>query len=181
MKTPTLFICLLLLSSLSMGQAKYGTKTGAILFEASVASFEEVKAQNENVSAVLNTSNGEFAALALVKGFRFKVALMEEHFNENYMESSQFPKAVVKGSLKDFEMSKLTEGVSEFMLKGTITIHGITKPLETLVQIKKIENTLVLETEFILKPEYFEIEIPKIVSNKVAKEVFVTATFSLSN
>ena len=52
-----------------------------IIFEASVPSFEEVKATNLNVSAVLNTNTGEFAALALVKGFRFKVALMEEHFN----------------------------------------------------------------------------------------------------
>ncbi|MBT8273073.1 MAG: YceI family protein, partial [Bacteroidia bacterium] len=64
-------------------QQKYLTKAGTLSFEASVPSFEEVAAKNEAVTAILNTENGEFAALALVKGFRFKNALMEEHFNEN--------------------------------------------------------------------------------------------------
>ena len=68
-----------------ISQGRYITKTGEINFEASVPSFEEVKAKNSNVSAILNSDNGEFATLALMKGFRFKVALMEEHFNENYI------------------------------------------------------------------------------------------------
>ena len=88
-------------------QEKFITKSGVINFEASVPSFEEVKAKHQSVSALLK-SNGEFASLALVKGFRFKVALMEEHFNENYAESSKFPKATFKGKIKGFDISKLT-------------------------------------------------------------------------
>jgi len=173
-------ICLFA-STIGSAQNKYSSKTGTIDFEASVPSFEEVKAVNENVSAILNTDNGEFASLALVKGFRFKVALMEEHFNENYIESSQFPKAVFKGKLQDFDFSEVSENVSEYMLKGTITIHGVTEPFETSVKIKKVNDAIELQTEFELKPEKFNIKIPKIVSNKIANEVFVKAIYSLSN
>lgn len=170
----------LLCFGIASAQGKYSTKTGMVQFEASVPSFEEVKAKNENASAILNTSNGEFASLVLVKGFRFKVALMEEHFNENYMESSTYPKAIVKGKLDGFSMDAVSDSFSEFMLKGTITVHGVTQPLETGVQIRKAGDGVELQTEFILTPEQFDIKIPKIVSKKIADEVFVTANFALS-
>ena len=79
----------------AFSQGKFLTKSGAITFEASVPSFEEVKATNDKVTAIINTETSDIAALALVKGFRFKVALMEEHFNENYAESDKFPKAKI--------------------------------------------------------------------------------------
>ena len=74
-----------------------------------------------------------------------------------------------------------TEIVSEHILKGTITIHGVTEPFENSVKIKKVNNTIELQTEFVLRPEKFNIKIPSIVSNKIAEEVFVMAIFSLSN
>ena len=79
----------LLISFLGFSQSKYLTKSGVLNFEASVEAFEEIKATNTNVTSILNTENGQFAALALVKGFRFKNALMEEHFNESYAESDE--------------------------------------------------------------------------------------------
>ena len=85
MKSVYLFFTLI--SFFAFSQEKYLTKTGTLVFEASVPSFEEIKATNTNVTAIFNASNGEFATLALVKGFRFKNALMEEHFNESYAES----------------------------------------------------------------------------------------------
>jgi polyisoprenoid-binding protein YceI len=178
-----IFITLLILclATSITAQGKYKTKTANITFEASVPSFEEVKGTNENVSAILNIETGEFASLALVTGFRFKVALMEEHFNENYMESSVFPKAVFKGKLDGFSMSDVSEEISEYTLKGSITIHGVTRPLGAQVKVKKVNDVIELATEFILKPEQFNIKIPKIVSNKIADEVFVLAMYSLSN
>ncbi len=161
-------------------QNKYSTKTGTIDFEGSVVSFEEVKARNENVSAILNTETGEFASLALIKGFRFKVALMEEHFNENYMESSDFPKAVFKGTLDGFSLLSVSEIPSEEILKGTITIHGVTRSLEIPVIIKKVGAAIEFQTEFILRPDQFDIVIPKIVRNKIAEEIIVRAIYSLT-
>ncbi len=176
----TTLLILFLTSSLA-AQSKYKTKTANITFEASVPSFVEVKGTNENVSAILNTETGEFVSLALVTGFRFKMALMEEHFNENYMESSVFPKAIFKGKLQGFSMSDVSEEISEYTLKGTMTIHGVTQPLKARVKVKKVNDIIELVTEFILKPEQFNIKIPKIVSNKIAEEVFVLAMYSLSN
>ncbi|MEZ4818128.1 MAG: YceI family protein [Flavobacteriaceae bacterium] len=169
----------LFIGIVTQAQEKYSTKNGSIMFEASVPSFEEVKAKNEQVSAILNVETGEFASLALINGFRFKVALMEEHFNENYMESSQFPKAIVKGTLENFSLSEVSSEKKSFKLKGTITMHGVTKPIETPVGISKSGDTLKLETDFVLQPADFNIEIPKIVSNKIADKVNVTAQYSL--
>ncbi len=96
MKKAITYIFIVLISSTLIAQSKYYTKSGSIDFEASVPSFEEVKAKNNTVTSILNTETGEIAALALVKGFRFKVALMEEHFNENYAETHKFPKATFR-------------------------------------------------------------------------------------
>ena len=95
------------------------------------------------------------------------------------MESSKFPKAIVKGKLKDFSVSKLNDGVSNYTLEGTITIHGVTKPFETSLSISKKGDSLHVESQFVLNPTDFNIEIPKIVSNKIADEVNVNAKYSL--
>jgi polyisoprenoid-binding protein YceI len=170
------FICI---SPYLFAQGKYVTKTGEITFEASVPSFEEVKAKNTNVSAILNTDTGEFAALALIKGFRFKVALMEEHFNENYIESSKYPKATFKGKINDFDVSTLSEEKKEYKIVGTLNMHGEDKLLETPVKISLIDNSIVMNLDFILKPEDFKIKIPGIVSSKIAEEVNVLASYTL--
>ena len=180
LKITFLVICLCVGSAL-FGQGRYVTKAGEIQFEASVPSFEEVKAKNNGVSAILKPDTGEFAALALVKGFRFKVALMEEHFNENYIESSKFPKATFKGQIKEFDYSKLSETKTEYVFAGTINLHGEDKEIETPAMISLVDNTIEVSLNFILKPEEFKIEIPKIVSSKIAEEIEVSAVFSLKN
>ena len=95
--------------ALNIGFAqKMITRSGEIKFEASMPTFEEIAAKNNTASCIFDTSTGEIAALVLVKAFRFKVPLMEEHFNENYMESSKFPKATFKGKIVNFDSSKIT-------------------------------------------------------------------------
>ncbi|NHN25145.1 YceI family protein [Flavobacterium jejuense] len=172
-------IFLLVASFLSFSQDKKVTKTGKITFEASVPSFEEVKATNEGVSCILNTKTGEIAALALVKGFRFKVALMEEHFNENYIESGKYPKAIFKGKVENFDVSKLTETPQKFNINGTLEIHGKTKEISSIALIKKSGGKIEIDTDFSVKPEDFDIKIPSVVSSKVAKTVDVKCHFSL--
>ena len=161
-------------------QEKFITKTGEINFEASVPSFEEVNATNENVSAILK-STGEFASLALMKGFRFKVALMEEHFNENYAETSKFPKTTFRGNIENFDPTQLDENDKTYTVNGVITMHGIEKSVEVPASIKMVDGTVYLSTIFILKPGDFDIEIPSIVSSKIAEKVNVSANFELKN
>ncbi len=160
-------------------QGKFSTKTGNITFEASVPSFEEVKAVNGDVGAILNTDTGEFVALALIKGFRFKVALMEEHFNENYMESTEHPKAVFKGKMDNFNPDVLTEKVIRVQLPGTITIRGISQSRVIPVGLSKVDGKIKITGSFMLNPEDFDIKIPSIVRNKIAESVDVFVEFNL--
>ncbi|WAC03188.1 YceI family protein [Lacinutrix neustonica] len=122
-------IIIVFFSSFTFSQDKYLTKTGTVVFEASVPSFEEVKAENKNTTAILNTENGEFAALVLVKGFRFKNALMEEHFNENYAESDDYPKATFKGTITEFTLENISTQKT-MIYNGSLVFHGKTKKLE---------------------------------------------------
>lgn len=169
----------LILASISVtAQNKFITKTGTINFEASVPSFEEVAAINNSVTAIINTENGEFAALALVKGFRFKNALMEEHFNENYAESDQYPKATFKGKIVDFNIDKpkLT-----YKINGKLTFHGQTKTIKDLaITIDVNGDTITMMGNFKAKASDFAIDIPKIVSNKIADDIDVSFQFELN-
>ena len=158
---------------------KFATKTGNIKFEASVPSFEEVAAENKNVSAILNAGNGEFAALALMNGFRFKVALMEEHFNESYAETAKYPKAVFKGKLDGFSLKALSEKPKQFTLTGELSLHGKTKKINDVAMVSIKGNIITVTGNFMVKPADFDIDVPKVVSKKIADEVQVIYTFVL--
>lgn len=170
-------ILALLICSTVLSQNKYITKTGSINFEASVPSFEEVKAENNSVTAILNTENGDIAALALVKGFRFKNALMEEHFNENYAESDTFPKARFKGKIEGFDFEKLE---TTYNLTGELSFHGKTKTLDNIsISVSILGDKILLQGSFLTKASDFDIDIPKIVRNKITDDISVTFQFEL--
>ncbi|MHA7057562.1 YceI family protein [Aquimarina sp. M1] len=175
MKNLPIFL-FLLVSGCILAQGKYLTKKGTISFEASVPSFEEVKAKNTTVTAILNTDTGEFAALALIKGFRFKNALMEEHFNENYIESDDYPKATFKGKLVGFDLNNIK---NDYSIKGTLTLHGKSQEIETKGSLKKDNEIISISSSFITKPEEFNIKIPSIVSKKIADDISVSINFIL--
>lgn len=174
-----LIIALLLCGVYVNGQTKYLTKTGFVEFEASVPSFEEVAAKNNSVTAILNTDNGEFAALAFVKAFRFKNALMEEHFNENYAESDAFPKATFKGGIKDFDIENFNNKQG-FIISGVLTFHGVSKDINDIsITIKHEDEVIVVSGTFNVLVSDFDIKIPKIVKNKLSNEVSVSFSFEL--
>ena len=175
-KNTLLFLLVFLTINFTYAQERFVTKTGVVNFEASVPSFEEVKATHNLVSALLK-SNGDFASIALVRGFRFKVALMEEHFNENYAESNKYPKVTFKGKIQNFNSSKLSNVEKEYIISGTISMHGKEKEIETKAYLKEIDNLIGFQTTFTIKPEDFNIEIPSLVSNKIAEEINISAHF----
>jgi len=174
-------VLIALIVNLTFSQEKYITKTGTVVFEASVPSFEEVKAKNEATTAILNANTGEFAALVLIKGFRFKNALMEEHFNENYAESDDFPKATFKGKLIDFIKSDLSSTDKVYKYKGTLSFHGKTKTLENLALNlhRNEDNSISITGNFTLNVDDFDIEIPSVVSKKLSKKVNTKLEFIL--
>jgi len=169
----------LIISLQVIAQEKLITKNGIINFEASVPSFEEVKAKSNSASCVLNTQNGEIAALVLVKSFRFKIALMEEHFNENYIESDKYPKATFKGKIEGFDYSKITAEAKDFRINGKLELHGKSKDISIIAKIKRGKDGLEILSSFSVNSDDFDIEIPSIVSKKVSKKVNITIDFIL--
>ena len=162
-------IVLLFCFNFAFGQGKYLTRCGSLTFEASMPAFEEVKAKNESVTAIFNSGNGKIAVLALIRGFRFKNALMEEHFNESYIESSQFPKATFRGKIDTFVISHS----QEVDLTGILEMHGVEKPVNTIAKYKLTDQEVIISGAFLVKASDFDIKIPKIVRNKVSDTVSI--------
>lgn len=174
----TLFLSTIVLSN-GFAQDKVLTKTGITTFEASVPSFEEVKATNKNSGCVLNTKTGEIVGLILMKGFKFRLALMEEHFNENYMESDKYPKGIFKGKISNFNFDQLTSQKQDFTITGTMEIHGKSKDISIIAKISKNGNIIQLTSNFDLNTDDFGIELPILVRSKVAKKVNVFIDYKL--
>lgn len=174
-----IFVIILFISTVSFGQNKFVTKTGELDFEASVPSFEEVAAKNNSVTVIVNAENGEIAALVLVKAFRFKNALMEEHFNENYAESDKFPKATFKGKFLDFSFEKLS-GSTNLFIEGELEFHGETKQFDKIpITLEYKNDKIILSGNFSARASDFNIKIPKIVQSKVSDIVQITFSFEL--
>ena len=162
-----------------IAQERLISKSGIISFEASIPAFEEIKGKNTNSSCVLNTKTGEIASLALIRGFNFKIALMEEHFNENYIESDKFPKTSFKGKIENFFYSKVTKSDQNYTIKGKLELHGETKDITIIAKIRKTEGGLVINSNFVVLTDDFGIEIPSVVSKNISKNVNVSLEFLL--
>jgi YceI-like domain len=173
----TFLILALFLLSVSHAQDKMITKTGKITFEASVPAFEEVKAKNDGVTCVLNSKTGEIASLALLKGFRFKLALMEEHFNENYINSDTYPKSTFKGKIENFDSTTLTATAKEYTIKGKLELHGKTNDITSIAKIRKTDSGIEISTNLIVNADEYGIAIPSVVKSKVSNKVKVKAEF----
>ena len=156
----------------------YFTRTGFTEFKASVEAFEPVEAKNNSTTAILKTQTGDIAAQLFINAFKFRVALMQEHFNENYMDSDKFPKAVFRGKIKDFNFDQLSQE-KEYDLSGTLTIRGVKKEVNTKATIKKEGEKILLSSNFTVLPKDFNIKIPSIVSKKIADKINITLNYEL--
>lgn len=173
-----LFILLLALSFSSFSQ-KYFTRTGNTDFKASVAVFEPLEATNNSTSVLLNTETGALVAQLFITAFQFRVALMQEHFNENYMDSYKYPKATFKGELSNFNLLTVNEK-GEHTLTGILTVKGIKKEIKTKATLKKENNHLFLKAKFIVSAKDFKIDIPAIVKKKIAQNIEVSINYILN-
>ena len=156
------------------------TRIGEIKFEASMPALEEVAAKNNTASCIFDQTTGEFVSLALVKSFKFKVPLMEEHFNENYIESTTYPKATFKGKVIGFDAKKLVSNkATAFVIEGDLTLHGVTKPVKTKIYFTPNGTKINAKSNFTIKNEDYKIKIPSLVKNKIADEVKIDLNFDL--
>ena len=167
-------IILLLIASSVVAQNKYFTKSGQISFY-SHSPMEDITATNNQVAAFLDIENGELTFAVLIKSFSFKKALMQEHFNENYMESDKFPKASFKGKIIGYSKEKLTDGqLYSADVVGVLTIRGVDKELSVNVDLQLENKQIEGFSKFKVKPVDFEIEIPALVKDNIATEIEVS-------
>ena len=176
-KISVLFIFFICLSS-AVAQ-KYFTKTGEISFY-SKAPLENIEAHSKTAVAVLDTESGNLEFSVLIKSFQFEKALMQEHFNENYMESHKFPKAIFKGKIEDFQKVDLTKnGNHTVKVSGQLTIHGVTKDISTEGNIVLKNDEIQCKAEFYVAVADYNIVIPSVVRDNIAKNVKIKVNANL--
>ncbi|RLD65152.1 MAG: YceI family protein [Bacteroidetes bacterium] len=174
MKKIFLLIVVLSISGITSAQGKYFTRDGHIDFFSST-SVEDIKANNNKVTCILDAETGNIEFAVLMKAFEFKKALMEEHFNENYVESEKYPKSKFKGNIQnidDIDFSK--DGSYEVDVVGQLMIHGETNDVSAKGTINITEGNVKVFSEFQIVLEDYKIEIPGVVEDKIAKALLIT-------
>ena len=175
MKTTIISFCILLFSQITGGQDRYMTREGRITFYSHTI-VEDITAINENVGAVIDTKKGAVAIIVPMNEFQFKIKLMQEHFNENYVESEIYPKGTFSGIISGIRESDYqTSGDYQVSVKGEMTIHGISRKVSTDGVIEIRENSLTARTKFLLNPEDYGIKIPRVVRKNIAEKMEITA------
>jgi polyisoprenoid-binding protein YceI len=173
MKGKILILAMLALFHVSQAQ-KLITKTGHIQFY-SKTPLEEVDAHNRQVVSTLDPSTGEMVFMMLIKSFEFKKALMQEHFNENYIESDKYPKATFKGKITNLDKIDFKkDGVYNTEVSGDMTIHNVTKPFSAKGTLEVKGGTVIANSKFFTTPHDWDIAIPSVVEDKIAKQIEVT-------
>jgi len=155
----------------AIGQTRYFTKTGTISFKAGT-SLEDIDAINKSVTSIFDLSTGQIEFAVLIKGFEFKRGLMQEHFNENYMESEKFPKSTFKGKFEDLaKINFKKDGTYLTMVKGILEIHNVKKEVQVPGTIKVVGGVISSSAVFKVLLEDYEIKIPGAVKDKISPTV----------
>jgi polyisoprenoid-binding protein YceI len=158
---------------------KFLTKTGNIRFF-SDAPLEKIEAGNRQVNAALDIATGDFIFKVLMKSFEFEKALMQEHFNENYIESDKFPNATLLAKISNIKEVNLTkDGVYPVTIEGKLTIHGVTKLIKETGTLEVKQGKIIGKSKFrIMLPDY-KIDIPGAVVKNISKTVEITVEVTL--
>ncbi|HEY5692395.1 MAG TPA: YceI family protein [Cyclobacteriaceae bacterium] len=169
------FFLLYILFSYSLLAQQFKSAEGQVTFF-SDAAIEDISAINKGASSIFDLSNGEIVFLITIMDFTFDKSLMQEHFNEKYMESDKFPRATFKGKVTGFDMT--VPGVQQVSAKGMLTIHGRSKEIDVKGSIEKQASLLLLKSAFMVELEDFKIKIPKLLWQNIAERVEVKVDFT---
>lgn len=161
--------------SFAVSAQKFVTETTDVSFY-SHAAIEDISADNKKANGIFNSETGDIAFSIPITEFQFEKSLMQEHFNEKYMESDKYPKATFQGKIEGF--NKSAAGIQQVKASGKLTIHGVTRDIEIPGTIEKKESKLEMKSKFIVKLVDYKIKIPELLWNKVAEQVAVTVDFT---
>ncbi|HEX5171228.1 MAG TPA: YceI family protein [Cyclobacteriaceae bacterium] len=173
MKRTTIITIMILAGTSCFAQAIYMTRSGQISFF-SKTPMENIEAINNEVSSMINGETGEIVFAVLIKSFRFEKALMEEHFNENYMESSKIPKAMFQGKIiNSSSVDFKKDGSYPVTAEGDLTLHGIKQPVQVSGTISIKNGKIIVTSEFSVKLEDYKIERPSLVADKISETIAI--------
>ena len=140
------------------------------------AAIEDITAVNTKASSIFNEANGDVVFSVPIKEFEFEKSLMKEHFNEKYMESEQFPKAIFQGKISGYQSS--TSGEQKATATGKLTVHGETQEVTIPGTIENANGSLKMKAKFIVKLVDYKIKIPQLLWKNIAEQVEVTIEFN---
>lgn len=167
-------VVLLAFSSVAFAQNRFFTKTGHIDFFSHTA-IEDIKADNDQVTSFLDIATGDMVFSVLTRSFQFAKPLMQEHFNENYVESEKFPKATFEGKISDLKaVDFLKSGKYPVKVAGKLSIHGVTKEIVAAGDLTVDGNKILAESVFSISPEEYDIRIPSVVRKNIAETIRIT-------
>jgi len=160
---------------------KYLTRTGRIFFDATTKSSpEKIEGVNNEVASIIDAKTGEIIFQAPIKSFKFERELMQEHFNENYMESDKFPKADFRGAIKSLaSVNFAKEGTYETIVAGKLTIHGVTNEVSVPGTVVVNGKGVKLKAKFVVALMDYKIKVPNLVADKVAKNATISVESDL--
>ena len=156
---------------------KFYTNEGLTRFDGSKAAFEPIKANNNKTVSIIDTGSGQIAAVILISEFDFRLGLMQEHFNENYLESNIYPKSTFEGQIINFNLNELNENFKEYVIEGDLMIKGVNNDIRTTAKIRKLDEKIELISGFSVMLSDYNVKIPKIVFKKIDEEVKINLNF----
>lgn len=163
----------------AVAQDSFFTKSGKISFY-SKAKMEDIEATHSGVTCVMDRKTGLIQFSLLMKGFEFEKALMQEHFNENYVESDKYPKSTFRGQItNNSEVDYSADGSFPAKVKGSLSIHGETREIETNGTIEIKNGKILLKAEFPVLLSDYKISIPSVVKENLSNSVRITVNCSL--
>ena len=176
------FLLLLLSGSLVTAAQQHITRAGHVHFFSSTP-LEDIEAATHQMSAILDLSNGSSAGFAFqvpILSFHFEKALMEEHFNENYLESERFPRSTFEGTIENWADLPDNEEWNDVIASGTFTLHGISKERTIQGQARKQGDSWEIRAAFDVLTADHAIKIPKLVQKQIAEQIAVTVDAQLT-
>ena len=170
-----IFTAVFLILSTAIFAQTFMTRTGKISFNATTpGSPEKIEGINNEVANIIDAKTGNIVFQLPVKSFKFERELMQEHFNENYMESDKYPRAEFKGAITNMnDVNFDKDGTYNAKVTGKLTIHGATKEITVPGTISVKGNTLKATTRFSIKLQDYNITVPGVVADKIAKDAII--------
>jgi polyisoprenoid-binding protein YceI len=139
----------------------------------SSAPLEDIKATSKEAKGAVDFTKNEFLFRIPIKSFQFASALMQEHFNENYLESEKYPNGTFKGKLEgSYDLKK--DGEYAVTAVGDLDIHGVSRSQRIPAKIIVKNGVASLYSKFMVKLADHKIEVPKLMFQKIAEQVEVT-------